>query len=94
MVRLVIVISISAFAIIKFFPVEPGDDGPVTAVANVREVMGETSPRFHARLVAGADCSELIALRDTYDPDSVHVGRMNEELRAIGCDSPSSTRTR
>ena len=87
MVRLVMYVSVSAIAIVSLFPVFDSSCG-----GTLCEVMSTTSPRFHVRLEAGADCFELIAVRDTYDPSSPEVQRMNDELGAIGCDSAASIR--
>ena len=49
---------------------------------------------FQERLQAGADCAELFEIRNSVDPSSPDVPRMNSALREIGCFSSSSTRTR
>ncbi len=48
---------------------------------------------FKQRLDAGASCAELFDIRNSLDPKSSVVVRMNEELRGIGCYSSSSVRS-
>ena len=50
--------------------------------------------RFQQRLGAGADCQELFEIRnEVRRADQSSAGRMNEDLRAIGCSSSTSSRT-
>jgi hypothetical protein len=48
---------------------------------------------FKQRLDAGASCPELFDIRNSLDPKSPLVVKMNEELRGIGCYSSSSVRS-
>jgi len=48
---------------------------------------------FRQRLDAGGSCAELFDIRNSLDPKSPVVVRMNEELRGIGCYSSSSIRS-
>ena len=49
---------------------------------------------FTDRLSAGATCEELFQIRNSVDPGSPDIDRMNADLRSIGCFSSSSTRTK
>ena len=50
--------------------------------------------RFQQRLGAGADCPELFDIRnEVRRADQSSAGRMDEDLRAIGCYSSASSRT-
>ena len=50
--------------------------------------------RFQQKLGAGADCQELFEIRnEVRRADQSSAGRMNEDLRAIGCYSSTSSRT-
>ena len=64
-------------------PATPEADSPAT----------NASP-FSERLNAGASCQELFALRNSADPSSPQIPRMNAALREIGCFSSGSVRTR
>ena len=77
---------------------------PVLAVALVGCVQdqssnaGSTAPtgyaRFQQRINAGANCPELYEIRnEVRASDQASAGRMNEELRSIGCYSSDSSRT-
>ncbi len=49
---------------------------------------------FQQRLAAGADCQELYEIRNEVRRlDQSYANRMNEDLRAIGCYSSTSSRT-
>lgn len=66
--------------------------------ANSQVQSNEPSPAmdysgFKQRLDAGASCAELFDIRNTLDPKSPVVVRMNEELRGIGCYSSGSVRS-
>jgi hypothetical protein len=50
-------------------------------------------PEFKQRLDDGASCAELFDIRNSLDPKSPVVVRINEELRGIGCYSSSSVRS-
>ena len=47
---------------------------------------------FQERLRAGADCPELFDIRNSADPKSLDIPKMNDGLREIGCRGSSSTR--
>lgn len=48
---------------------------------------------FADALEAGASCSELFEIRNSWDPKSPHIDQANIALREIGCYTSSSTRT-
>ncbi len=54
---------------------------------------GADYPGFKQRLDDGASCAELFDIRNSLDPKSPVVVRINEELRGIGCYSSSSVRS-
>lgn len=65
---------------------------------NSQSQSGEPNPAmdysgFKQRLDAGASCAELFGIRNSLDPKSPVVERMNEELRGIGCYSSSNVRS-
>jgi hypothetical protein len=35
-----------------------------------------------------------MSIRDTFDPASLDVARMNDQLRSVGCTTVTSTRVR
>ena len=47
---------------------------------------------FQERLRAGADCPELFDIRNSADPKSLDIPKMNDGLREIGCHGSSSSR--
>jgi hypothetical protein len=96
MIRLLIIVVVVSLAIVTFMPdlLGPASDSGTRRVDAIREVAGGRTPQFQKRLEAGAGCAELLSIRDTYDPSSPDVGRMNDQLRDIGCDSATSTRIR
>jgi len=95
MLRALIVAVILAFAVVTFKPdllENASDVGPGRVVRDFGE--NTLPPAFRVRLEAGAECAELISIQDTYTRSSEEVARMSDELRAIGCNSVSSMRTR
>ena len=92
MFRMLIVAVILTVAVVKYMPNHLDEVAESEAVQAVRDFGEGTVPMFRSRLDAGASCAELISIRDTYDPLSTEVARMNEELGEIGCTSVSSTR--
>ena len=57
------------------------------------EVAGSDFDEFMRRVQAQDTCQELFEFRNALDPHSPYHGRINTELRAIGCLSSGSTRT-
>lgn len=54
---------------------------------------GASLQRFTERLEDGADCSELFAIRNEFDPHADEIDEMNVKLREVGCYNSTSERT-
>jgi hypothetical protein len=90
------IVAIVGVGIVLFMPdmLKPVSDSGEARIDAIGQVAGGRTPRFQKRFEAGASCAELMSIRDTFDPASLDVARMNDQLRSVGCTTVTSTRVR
>ena len=65
---------------------------PSVPAPNANPDTADVFADFMRELEAGASCEELFAIRNSADPKSPIISRMNTELSSVGCHSSSSIR--
>lgn len=68
-------------------------DAVIRDVDGRRGKLDVTYDLFRIALKDGAECPTLFALRNQMHPDDPDSGRVNDDLRSIGCFSLTSRRT-
>jgi len=87
MLRVLFFGAIVFVAVVHF---APGLMDPALDTAPVVRAVGKFGnqplpPAFNARLEAGAECPELIAVRNAYSRSAEETARMDAELGKVGC---------
>jgi hypothetical protein len=80
---------------VTLVPASPATVQPTPTAVTPTEVGSEPAPdyaAFSTALQVGANCQDLFEIRNTADPKSASIERMNEDLRSVGCFFSSSTR--
>ncbi len=83
------VLSFRAFLVFLLLALGSSDSG---GSARSRAPAAASYATFKARLAEGADCAELFEIRNSLEPSSGDIPRINEDLRSVGCYSSTSTR--